>query len=48
MYVFTYLFVTFKDGTFECVRTGISCNITKYLEITAIVGHIKYAINWMI
>lgn len=40
--------MTFKNGTFKRVRTGISGNITKYLEITAVMGHIENPVNGMV
>lgn len=43
-----YLFVAFKHRAFECIRTAISCNITKYFEIAAIVWNVENPINWMI
>lgn len=42
----TYLFIAFKNGAFK--RVAISCNITKYFEIAAIMGYVKYSIDGVV
>lgn len=40
--------MTFEDGTFERIRTGIARYVAEYLEIAAVVGHVEYSIDGMI
>lgn len=42
-----YLFIAFENGAFKIICTAISCNITKYFEIAAIMWNIENPINRM-